>query len=91
MPVTAPPIQVPPPANLTAPPRPLPAPVSGRLQDLETNHRQVAQAYHQLASQMCRLLAFLELPRETECRPFTPDAVASAAPAPAAPASAAGP
>lgn len=55
------PIKVPPPANLTAPPQPLPQPASGQMRDLELNHRQVAKAYHQLASQMCLLLAFLEI------------------------------
>lgn len=53
-------LKVPPPPNLTAPPAPLPPPASGRVRDLEANHRQVARAYHQLASQLCRLLEFLE-------------------------------
>lgn len=58
------PIQVPPEANLTAAPQPLPQPPTGRIQDLETNHREVAKAYHQLASQTCRLLDFLQIKRE---------------------------
>jgi len=58
------PIQVQPEASLTAAPRPLPQPPTGRIQDLEENHREVAQAYHQLASQMCRLLDFLQIKRE---------------------------
>lgn len=58
MPVS--PIKVPPPPNLTAPPAPLPPPASGRVPDLEANHLQVTRAYHQLASQLCRLLEFLE-------------------------------
>lgn len=62
MPMPVPELKVPPPANLTAPPPPLPAPASGRLRDLEANHLQVARAYHQLASQLCRLLEFLEQP-----------------------------
>lgn len=62
-------IQVPPPPNLTAPPQALPAPLSGRMRDLEANHREVSQRYHQLASQFCRLLLFLELPSD-ECKPF---------------------
>ena len=60
-------IPVPPPANLTAPPAPLPPPASGRVPDLEANHLQVARAYHQLASQLCRLLEFLEQ-APSECR-----------------------
>lgn len=60
-------IKVPPSPNLTAPPPPLPPPASGRVPDLEANHRQVARAYHQLASQLCRLLAFLEV-EPTECK-----------------------
>lgn len=56
----APELKVPPPPNLTAPPAPLPPPASGRVPDLEANHLQVARAYHQLASQLCRLLEFLE-------------------------------
>lgn len=63
----APDIKVPPPPNLTAPPAPLPPPASGRVPDLEANHRQVALAYHQLASQLCRLLEFLEQ-APTECQ-----------------------
>lgn len=64
------PIEVKPQANLTATPKPLPQPPSGRIDDLEANHRQVAKAYHDLASQMCRLLAFLQLPTEG-CEPWT--------------------
>jgi len=57
-----PPIKVPPPPNLLTPPQALPPPASGRVPDLEANHRQVAQAYHQMASQLCQLLAFIEHP-----------------------------
>ncbi len=57
------PIKVPPPPNLVMPPAALPQPASGRMPDLEANHRQVAQAYHLLAAQMCQLLAFLEVPQ----------------------------
>lgn len=59
-PMPAAPIRVPPPASLTTAPQRLPPPASGRLRDLEANHLQVARAYHQLASQHCRLLEFLE-------------------------------
>lgn len=55
-------INVPPPPNLLVPPLPLPAPASGRLRDLEANHLQVARQYHQLASQMCQLLLYLQVP-----------------------------
>lgn len=55
------PIRVPPPANLTMPPEPLPPPASGAMRDLEANHRQVARQYHQLASQTCLLLLYLEI------------------------------
>ena len=65
--LTIEPIRVPPPANLTQPPPLLPAPASGQMRDLEANHRQVAQAYHQLASQMCGLLSWLQIDHE-QCR-----------------------
>lgn len=64
------PPQVSPQASLTAVPQPLPQPASGAIQELETNHQQVAKRYHQLASQMCRLLEFLQLPTES-CEPWT--------------------
>lgn len=64
---SAPDLKVPPPANLTAPPAPLPPPASGLVPDLEANHLQVARAYHQLASQLCRLLEYLEA-APSECR-----------------------
>ena len=57
-------------ANLTKVPQELPQPSSGAIETLEENHRQVAKAYHQLASQMCRLLTFLQLPTEG-CEPWT--------------------
>jgi hypothetical protein len=63
-------IEVKPQANLTAVPKVLPQPPSGQIADLEANHREVAKAYHDLASQMCRLLAFLQLPTEG-CEPWT--------------------
>lgn len=53
------------------PPRPLPMPRSGAMRDLEQNHREVARAFHQLASQLCGLLAWLEVPRDG-C-PHAPD------------------
>lgn len=56
------PVPVPPPANLLTPPPKLPPPRSGRLGDLEANHREVTQRYHQLASQLCQLLAHLQAP-----------------------------
>lgn len=63
-------IEVSPQANLITPPRPLPQPRSGEVAELEANHRQVAKAFHDLASQMCRLLAHLQLPTEG-CEPWT--------------------
>jgi len=60
-PISAEPIPVPPPANLTVVPPPLPLAKSGQVPDLERNHQAVAKAYHQLAAQMCGLLAFLEV------------------------------
>lgn len=63
------PIKVPPPANLTAPPQPLPPPASGQMRDLESNHRETARAYHQLSLQMCNLLDFLEINHD-ECKPW---------------------
>jgi hypothetical protein len=65
------PIKVPPPASLTQPPQPLPQPTSGLLPDLELNHRQVTQAYHQLAAQLCALLLTLEI-EHRECLPYLP-------------------
>ena len=59
------PVQVPPQANLTAPPQPLPPPASGQMSDLEANHRQVAKQYHQLAAQVCGLLKFLQIPHRS--------------------------
>lgn len=64
------PIEVQPPPNLITRPKPLPQPASGAIQELEANHRDVAKAYHNLASQMCRLLAYLQLPTEG-CEPWT--------------------
>ena len=68
-PMLARPIPVPPPPNVTAPPQPLPPPASGRMADLEANHREVARLYHQLASQTCRLLQYLQITPD-ECKPF---------------------
>jgi hypothetical protein len=63
-------VQVPPPPNLTAPPLPLPPAASGQVPDLEANHRQVALQYHQLAQQLCLLLAYLQ-PMPPDCTPWT--------------------
>ncbi len=63
------PIKVPPPASLTQPPQPLPQPTSGSMPDLELNHRQVAQAFHQLAAQLCALLQHMEI-EHRECLPY---------------------
>lgn len=70
-PAPVPELKVPPPPNLLSPPAPLPPPASGRVPDLEANHQQVARAYHQLASQLCRLLEFLEQ-APTECQAWRP-------------------
>ena len=66
------PIKVPPPANLTKPPQPLPPPASGQMRDLESNHRAVTKSYHLVAAQLCNLLAFLEVTHE-ECRRYADD------------------
>lgn len=63
------PVKTQPPANLTAPPQRLPPAASGKVPDLEANHRLVAKAYHRLASQMCLLQAYLEIFHD-ECRAF---------------------
>ena len=68
-PMPACPIPVTPPANLTAPPQRLPPPASGATRDLESNHLQVAHAYHQLAARYCGLLQFLEI-NDDECKAF---------------------
>lgn len=67
MPTPPAPIEIPPPANLTSPPQQLPQPSSGQMRDLEANHLQVAEAYHQLAAKYCGLLAFLEINHDA-CR-----------------------
>jgi hypothetical protein len=64
-----PPIKVAPPASLTPPPQPLSQPSSGQMPDLETNHRLVAQTYHQLAARYCSLLRYLEI-EHRECLPY---------------------
>lgn len=57
-----------PPPNLLAPPPRLPMPASGRPTDLLSNHIEVARLYHQLANQMCTLLAYLQQPIDpTHC------------------------
>lgn len=62
------PIRVAPPPNLLTPPPRLPMPVSGRPTDLLSNHIEVARLYHQLANQMCNLLAYLQQPSDpTHC------------------------
>lgn len=67
-----PPIKVKPQASLTQPPQPLPNPTSGAMPDLEANHREVAQAYHQLATRLCGLLRHLEI-EHRECLPYLSD------------------
>ena len=43
-------------------------PASGRPTDLLSNHIEVARLYHQLADQMCNLLAYLQQPIDpTHC------------------------
>jgi hypothetical protein len=54
------PITVPPPASLLVAPQVLLPPASGRMADLESNHRAVARAYHQLAAQLCALLTYIK-------------------------------
>lgn len=62
------PIRVAPPPNLLTPPPRLPMPISGRPTDLLANHIEVARLYHQLADQMCNLLAYLQQPIDpTHC------------------------
>jgi hypothetical protein len=69
-PMPAPVVQILPPASLTTPPPPLPPPASGRMLDLEANHRDTARLYHLLASQMCGLLTYLQAPI-AGCEPWT--------------------
>jgi hypothetical protein len=71
------PIQVPPPPSLLQPPPQLPQPASGRMPDLEANHREVAKAYHQLAAQLCALLTFLES-ATNDCDRYLSDQAAQA-------------
>lgn len=70
MPTPAPLVKLLPPASLTTPPQRLPMPTSGRMQDLETNHRDTVRLYHLLASQMCGLLVYLQAPTQG-CEPWT--------------------
>lgn len=70
LPMPVPQIPDPPAASLTTPPRVLPPPASGRMRDLESNHREVARLYHLLANQLCLLLEHLEI-RHDECAAFT--------------------
>lgn len=62
-------IKVPPSANMTRPPPVLPQPQSGAMRDLETDHQAVAEAFHQVATQLCRLLQHLEIEHH-ECLPY---------------------
>lgn len=62
LPPTPAPIRIPPPAPLTMPPPRLPAPASARLADLVANHVEVARQYHLLATQLCGLLIWLQIP-----------------------------
>lgn len=67
-------LEVQPPPNLTQPPATLPPPASGRMRDLEANHLQVAQTYHDLAIRYCRLLLFLQQWHAADgCRPWLTD------------------
>ena len=59
VPIIQQPLQVPPPANLTAAPRQLPQPEDGKISTLERNHLAITRAYHQLATQTCGLLRHL--------------------------------
>ena len=56
-------------ANLTRPPPPLPPPQSGEMRELETNHRLVAEAFHQVAAQLCSLLQHMGV-EHRECLPY---------------------
>lgn len=38
--------------------------------DLEANHRDVAQAYHLLATQLCGLLLWLQEPTDEGCKAY---------------------
>lgn len=69
MPDLSVPVKTQPPANLTAPPRQLPAAASGQMRDLEANHQAVTKEYHRLASQMCGLLDYLQV-SHPECAAF---------------------
>ena len=70
LPTTVERLPVPPPPNLTIAPQPLPPAPSGLVPALEANHRQVALQYHQLAQQLCLLLAYLQL-THPDCTPWT--------------------
>lgn len=70
MPMQAPTVKLLPPASLTMPPQALPMPASGRMPDLEANHRETARLYHLLASQMCSLIDYLQAPMQG-CEPWT--------------------
>lgn len=65
-------LQVPPAPNLTQPPPVLSQPASGHIKDLEADHREVAKAFHLVASQLCHLLNHLET-APNECAPYLED------------------
>lgn len=71
-PMPAAPLKVPPPAALLTRPAPLPPPASGRMADLESNHRQVAHQYHRLAQDMCLLQAWVTETPPDDCAPAAP-------------------
>lgn len=63
------PLRVPPPPNLTRAPDTLPQPASGRMPDLEANHRDVARLYFGLAAWFCGVLIAIDA-MPTGCAPY---------------------
>ena len=55
--------------DIERPPQALPQPPNGLIPTLERNHREVAQAFHQLAAQVCGLLKHMEI-EHRECLPY---------------------
>ncbi|AJX83315.1 putative gp08 [Burkholderia pseudomallei 7894] len=69
VPPTPDPLRVPPPPNLTRAPIMLPQPASGRMPDLESNHRDVARLYYGLAARFCGVLAAIDA-MPIDCAPY---------------------
>ncbi|MCA8478221.1 hypothetical protein LGN35_09775 [Burkholderia multivorans] len=69
VPPTPDPLRVPPPPNLMRAPDVLPQPASGRMPDLEANHRDTVRLYYGLAARFCGVLMAIDA-MPTGCAPY---------------------